>query len=227
MEVIRAENLSFSYGEIPVLRSASFSVQSGEFVELIGSNGAGKSTLFRLVLGLLPPSGGSVRLFGADPRTGSRSRAGYVPQSAARTGGFPATAAEAVVSGLAHEVGLFRLPKREHRKRAMEALRTVGMEAFSGRLLGSLSGGQRQRVMLARVLAAEPELLLLDEPTAGVDEEGARSFYDLLRRLNRERGITVVMATHDVERAARYASCVLRLSGGRIRRLDERGTGHV
>lgn len=227
MEVIRAENLSFSYGEIPVLRSASFSVEGGEFVELIGSNGAGKSTLFRLILGLLPPSDGSVRLFGADPRTGDRSRAGYVPQSASRTGGFPATAAEAVTSGLAHEVGLFRLPKKEHRERAMKALRTVGMEGSAGRLLGSLSGGQRQRVMLARVLAAEPELLLLDEPTAGVDEEGARSFYDLLRRLNRERGITVVMATHDVERAARYTSCVLRLAGGRVRRLSERGAGHV
>lgn len=227
MEVIRAENLSFSYGEIPVLRSVSFSVGRGEFVELIGSNGAGKSTLLRLILGLLPPSGGSVLLFGADPRTGDRSRAGYVPQSAARTGGFPATAAEVVGSGLAHEVGLFHFPKKAHRERAMGALRTVGMEGLAGRLLGSLSGGQRQRVMLARVLVAEPELLLLDEPTAGVDEEGAQSFYDLLRRLNRERGITVVMATHDVERAARYTSCVLRLSGGRIERRSERGAGHV
>lgn len=219
MKIIEAENLSFSYGRIPVLDSARLTVQSGEFVGIIGSNGAGKSTLLKLMLGLLEPAGGSIRLFGTEAsRFREWGRVGYVPQNGAeKAGGFPATAAEVVKSGLYPQIGFLRFPKRAHAEMALEALRLVGMEQCAKRPIGSLSGGQQQRVLLARVLVTRPELLLLDEPTAGIDEDAAQSFYGLLARLN-QNGITVAMVTHDVERASRCVSRLLLLKDGKIER---------
>lgn len=218
MKVMEAENLSFSYGKIPVLDSARMTVRSGEFTGIIGSNGAGKSTFLKLTLGLLEPTGGSIRLFGTEAaRFREWGRIGYVPQNGTEKAvGFPATVEEVARSGLYPQTGFLHFPKKEHGEKVREALRLVGMEPYAKRPVGSLSGGQQQRVMLARVLVNRPELLLLDEPTTGIDTETARSLYALLTRLNRENGITIVMVTHDVERASRCVSRLLLLKDGKI-----------
>ena len=216
--MIEAENLGFAYGGEMVFSGVNFTVNEGDFVAVIGSNGAGKSTLMRLMLGELTPSQGRVRIFGTDvPRFRHWPRIGYVPQNASRVGqDFPASVREIVEANLYGRAGLFRLPGRALKAKAAEALRQVGMEGFGKRPISELSGGQQQRVMLARVLAGEPEAMLLDEPTSGVDTATIDELYGLLTRLNRERGMTLVMVTHDVARATGIASRVLCLEEGSL-----------
>jgi zinc transport system ATP-binding protein len=217
-EIIEAENLGFAYGGEMVFSEVNFAVNEGDFVAVIGSNGAGKSTLMRLMLGELTPSQGQVRVFGTDvPRFRHWPRVGYVPQNAAHVGqGFPASVKEVVEASLYGRAGLFRLPGRALKARAAEALRQVGLTGFEMRPISELSGGQQQRVMLARALAGEPEAMLLDEPTSGVDAATIDALYGLLSRLNRERGMTIVMVTHDVGRASGIASRVLCLEEGSL-----------
>jgi zinc transport system ATP-binding protein len=221
--VINAENLSFHYADEPIFAGIGFSVRKGDMVAVIGANGAGKSTLLKLILGELTPAAGSIRLFGREVRSfRDWPKIGFLPQSAPAAGEhFPATAEEIVTASLFAQIGLLRFPRAEHRAKARAALREVGMEDCAGRLISRLSGGQRQRVMLARVLAGEPELLLLDEPTTGVDEETVLALFSLLTRLNRESGLTVMMVTHDTERAASCVSRILCLENGSLLELDK------
>jgi zinc transport system ATP-binding protein len=223
-KVIEAEQLGFAYGGEMVFSGVQFTVNEGDFVAVIGSNGAGKSTLMRLLLGELAPTQGQVRLFGTDvERFRHWPRIGYVPQNAARTGqDFPASVKEIVEANLYGRAGLFRLPGRALKAKALDALKQVGMEDFEHRPIGELSGGQQQRVMLARVLAGEPEAMLLDEPTSGVDTATIDALYGLLTKLNRERGMTIVMVTHDVARATGIASRVLCLEEGSLVELPPR-----
>ncbi len=222
MKVIEVRDLCFGYERADVLHSVSFSIQSGDFAAVIGSNGAGKSTLLKLITGLLEPDGGSVKLFGTElSEFREWSKVGYVPQNSTYLGSnFPATALEIVKSNLFSQIGFLHFARKIHKQQALEALGTVGMQEMANRMLGSLSGGQLQRVMLARVLVNQPEILLLDEPTTGLDEHAAKSLYELLQHLNRDHGITVVMVTHDVERASRYVGRVLTL--GREGMLEQR-----
>lgn len=202
MNVLETSNLSFAYGEIPVLSHISFGLPQGSFAALIGPNGAGKSTLLKLLLGELTPTAGTIRLLGQDMGSfhGWR-KIGYVPQEGlARHTDFPASVREVVQANLCAEIGLFRFPKKQHRERVERALELVGMEAYGRRLIGALSGGQRQRVLLARALVSMPDVMILDEPTSGMDQKSAEDFYDLLSRLNRNRGLTILMVSHDVER---------------------------
>ena len=217
-KVIEAENLGFSYSGEMVFSGVDFAVNEGDFVAVIGSNGAGKSTLMRLMLGELTPSQGQVRIFGTDVAHFRHwPRIGYVPQNAARAGqDFPASVREVVEANLYGKAGLFRLPSRALKAKAAEALKLVGLEGFETRPIGELSGGQQQRVMLARVLAGEPEAMLLDEPTSGVDATTIDALYDILSRLNRERGQTIIMVTHDVARTTGIASRVLCLEEGSL-----------
>jgi zinc transport system ATP-binding protein len=217
-KIIEAENLGFAYGGEMVFSGVDFAVNEGDFVAVIGSNGAGKSTLMRLMLGELTPSQGRVRVFGEEVSRFRRwPRIGYVPQNAARVGqDFPASVKEIVEANLYGRAGLFRLPGRALKAKASEALKQVGMEGFEKRPIGQLSGGQQQRVMLARVLAGEPEAMLLDEPTSGVDAATIDALYGILSELNRERGMTIVMVTHDVSRATGIASRVLCLEEGSL-----------
>lgn len=213
MEVIGASRLCFGYDRTPILENIGFSIQSGDFVGIIGSNGAGKSTLLKLMTGLLNPTGGNIRLFGTElSQFHDWSRIGYVPQNGAYAGSnFPATALEVVKLNLFSQIGFLRFPRREHKKMALDALRMVGMQDYAGRMIGNLSGGQLQRVLIARVLVHSPQVMLLDEPTNGVDANAAKSLYELLRHLNREHGITIVMVTHDVERASQYLGRIFTL----------------
>jgi zinc transport system ATP-binding protein len=198
--VIEIENLSFSYGAEPVLEEVSLTVEQGEIVGLIGPNGSGKTTLLKLILGLLIPQQGTIRLFGQElHRFHERTRVSYVRQRSwdfERT--FPASVEEIVRLGRVPRLrwGLWGRADTEAVDRAMRAVHIEGLRA---RPISALSGGQQQRVFLARALAQEPELLLLDEPTAAVDPTVEAEFYELLGRLNRERGLTIVLVSHDIE----------------------------
>jgi zinc transport system ATP-binding protein len=196
---IELDGVWFSHGEVRVLEDINLAVQPGDFLGLIGPNGSGKTTLLRIVLGLLRPERGSARLFGKPPTEFREwSRVGYVPQRATIDPTLPATVDEVVATGLVPTQGLFRRPGPRERARIGEVLARVGMEAHRSTRIGALSPGQQQRVLIARALVSDPELLILDEPTTGVDPEAQTSFYALLHHLNREREVTLILVSHDV-----------------------------
>jgi len=196
---VELEDLSFAYGEVPVLESINLTVQPGDFLGIIGPNGSGKTTLLRIMLGLLAPTRGAVRLFGTPPAHFRQwARLGYVPQRANLDPGFPATVHEVVESGLVATVGLFSRVGARERQRVADALASVGLASHASARVGALSAGQQQRVLIARALVTNPELLILDEPTTGVDPDAQTSFYALLQHLNREREVTLVLVSHDI-----------------------------
>lgn len=188
----------FAYDRAPALEGATFRVAPGSFTALIGPNGAGKSTLLRILLGLLRPDRGEVRIFGAP--AGDRSRPiGYVPQRVKLPAGFPLTVIEVVLMGRYGRLGPLRRPGAADRAIAAAALAQVGVSELARRRFSDLSGGQQQRALIARALAGEPRLLLLDEPTAGLDPAARARFYALVCDLQHGHGLTVLSASHDLE----------------------------
>ena len=198
--IAEVEHVCFSYGTERILDEVTLRVRQGDFLGVIGPNGSGKTTLLRVLLGSLRPSPGRVRLFGAEIREfRDWHRIGYVPQKAvAFESRFPATVFEVVVSGRCGRAGLGRRFDAADRDASLWALETVGMAPYRDRLIGRLSAGQQQRVFIARALANAPDLLVLDEPTVGVDIDAQEQFYSLLRRLNRDLGTTLVLVSHDI-----------------------------
>ena len=177
--MIEVKDMCFGYGKDAILSNVNFTVRRQEYVGIIGSNGAGKSTLMRLILGQLTPSEGEV-----DVHT---KAIGYVPQVGFReVSNFPANVEEIVLTGLYKKIGMFHMPKKEHRQKVKKALELVGMEDFRTRMLSEMSGGQQQRVLIARALVGDPELLVLDEPLTGIDKEAGEALYLLLDKLNKE-----------------------------------------
>lgn len=212
MTVVEVENATFGYGDRPVLSGVSLTVEDGEFLGVVGPNGSGKSTLLELVLGLRNPDEGSVRLFGEHPRKGRENgRVGYVAQNVTAVSGMPATVREVVAAGRAPHLGVGFAGERD-RNAVERAVETVGITDLADSRIDRLSGGQQQRAFIARALAAAADVLVLDEPTVGVDAESRASFYGLLRDLNRD-GLTVILVEHDIgvvtEHADRIA-CVNR-----------------
>lgn len=199
---IALEQVSFSYGRRPVLSDITFEVPQGEFLVIIGPNGGGKSTLLRLLLGLLHPQKGIVRLFGAPPAH-AVSRIGYVPQDVGHRADFPVTALDVALMG---RRGLLCSSFEEDLRQAHRALDDVGMDDFSSLSMGDLSHGQRQRVLIARALCSDPSLLLLDEPTASVDVAAQETIYALLKALNRT--MTIVLVSHDLSAVTSCATAV-------------------
>ncbi len=226
--IIEIKNLSFAYSGEPVLQDISFAVKQGDFLAIIGSNGTGKSTLMRLLLGELIPIQGSIHMLGQPVgQLRDWTSIGYVPQNAgAATAAFPASVREIVCANLYSRIGFLRPAGKEHRHLAMQALEQVGMQDKADELVGNLSGGQQQRVMLARVLAGRPTCMLLDEPTTGVDAAASQSLYELLAKLNHDTGLTIIMVTHDIVRAADYVSRTLCLEQGTIVELDREQLAH-
>ncbi|MGZ4689146.1 MAG: metal ABC transporter ATP-binding protein [Acidimicrobiia bacterium] len=199
MEVIAADGICFAYGVDPVLDEVSLHVQAGEFVALVGPNGSGKSTLVRIIVGLLSPSAGSVHVFGETPRRlTDRARLGYVPQRPQIAGALPATVTEIVAAGRLARRGWWRRPRSADRAAINAAIEAVALGDLRRRPIGELSGGQQQRVLIAKALAAEPELLVLDEPIAGVDAEAQRLFRNALVHVVRDRGGAVVLVSHEL-----------------------------
>lgn len=198
---IRMTDVTFSYGRHAVLSNVDLTIERGEFITVVGPNGGGKTTLLKLMLGLLSADAGSIEVLGAAP-THARSRVGYVPQHAHVDPGFPARVIDVVLMGL---LGARRGARysREDVDRAREALESVDLADLSASRLTELSGGQRQRALIARALVVEPELLLLDEPTAHLDVSMERELHDLLGRLG-ERS-TVILVSHDLGFVSDYA----------------------
>lgn len=200
--LIEAEHVGFAYGTTPVLEDVSVTVRRGEFVALVGPNGSGKSTLLRVLLGSLSPSTGRVRLLGLPPERVDRARIGYVPQRPSLDSEVPATVEEIVLSGRLRRSGWWRRPRRADLEFVRHALGSVGLAEFARVPLAELSGGQRQRAFIARAFATEPDLLLLDEPIAGVDAESQRRFRDSLTHLVEEHGAGVLLVSHELSAVA-------------------------
>lgn len=195
-DVVRAEGLRVDLGGATILQGVDLTVHDGEVVGLLGANGSGKSTFVRALVGVVPTAAGSVRLFDAPlGRDVPWHRVGYVPQRVSAAAGVPATATEVVTSGLMH--GRRLVPPRGARRRALEALGVVGLADVADRGVHELSGGQQQRVLIARALVREPDLLLLDEPVAGVDLPSQEAFARALAGLV-AAGTTVVVVLHEL-----------------------------
>jgi zinc transport system ATP-binding protein len=202
-DVLSAEHLSFGYARTPVLRDVSVAVAAGEFVALVGPNGSGKSTLLRLLLGTMSPQRGTVTLFGSPPdRFRDRWRLGYVPQRPALGTEVPATVEEIVTSGRLRRGRWWRSLAAEDRTAVRHAIDSVGLGEQAARPLGELSGGQQQRAFIARAFASEPDLLVLDEPIAGVDAESQRRFRDSLVHLIHDHGSGVLLVSHELSAVA-------------------------
>lgn len=213
--IIELEHVYVAYGERLVLEDISLRVRRGEFVGVLGPNGSGKTTLLKTILGLVRPIQGEVRVFGAPPweLDGGRSRIGYVPQIPESDPRFPIHVDEVVMMGRYGRIGLGRRPGPADVEAVRRALALVGIEDLADRQIGQLSGGQRQRVFVARALAAEPELLLLDEPTTGIDVATTEGLYQLLHKLHRSLNLTMLLVSHDVGVVSQYVDQVACLSG--------------
>lgn len=199
-EIIEIQDVNYRYDKDNVLENINLTIPKGAFLGLVGPNGSGKSTLIKLILGLLKPQNGGIKLFGNEiSQFREWHKIGFVSQKAnSFNTGFPATVNEVVASGLTKKLGLFRRLKQSDWKKVSEAIESVGLTSFSDRNIGELSGGQQQRVFIARALVNDPELLILDEPTVGVDAEHVHSFYQMLEELNKRDGITLLLVTHDI-----------------------------
>lgn len=195
-EIIKIENLTFEYPDTAVLKNVNFSLYKGDFLGIIGANGAGKSTLIKLILGLLSPDYGDITLFGTDFFK-SRKKIGYVSQKAnSFNTDFPATVTEVVRANLFPNKGLFKPYTKKDNEKVFSALELVGMLQHKDKLIGSLSGGEQQRVFIARALVREPELMLMDEPTVGIDARSVNEIMEIIKKLNRS-GMTIIMTNHD------------------------------
>lgn len=209
--IIAADGMTFRYGEEDILTDVSFEIAAGGYVGILGANGSGKTTLIKLIVGLLMPVSGSIRLFGSNPRIfRGWDQVGYVPQHVFKNDqNFPATVEEIVASGLGSDER--RLSKIERQACIDRAIASARVGHVAKRRIGELSGGERQRAFIARALATEPRLLILDEPTTGIDRTSEREFYALLKQLNDE-GMTILLISHDLDAVSREVKQVLCLN---------------
>ncbi len=201
--MIKAEKLFFSYTGSPpyVLGGIDLEIHDGEYVSVVGENGSGKTTLMRLILKFMKPTGGSI--------VSRARRIGYLPQrSDFSNSNFPITVYEALNS-------YRRLLKIKNKDVIAENLEQVGMSGFAGALMGTLSGGQSQKILIARALMGNPDLLILDEPSTGVDVGSQKEIYGFLKRINKEKGITIVSVEHNLDAAISNSTLIYHLTGGR------------
>ena len=221
MALLTCEDLSLGYEGKPILEHVSFRVEAGDYLCIVGENGSGKSTLIKTILGLRRPLHGKIYAGDRPSGTGGsklpqskrlkRSEIGYLPQQTVVQRDFPASVLEIVRSGCQGRQGLRPFYSKADKQLAMENIRRMGLEKLVKRCYRDLSGGQQQRVLLARALCATRRLLLLDEPVSGLDPRVTAEMYQLISDLNRKDGITVVMISHDLEAALRYASHILHI----------------
>lgn len=211
---IESKDLTVRIGETPALEDISFSLPEGDFLSIVGPNGAGKSTLLRTLMGLHRPSKGSLRIFGRKPGRIEPDWISYVPQIKTLDKRFPALSIELVATGLNR-----RWPSllgRKARDKARDALERLGAEHLANRSIDELSGGELQRVYLARTLIARPRMIILDEPTTGIDTVGEEDMFEQIERYQKENGATIIMVTHDWNAVYHRHSCVLLLNRRQI-----------
>ncbi|MDD2574578.1 MAG: ABC transporter ATP-binding protein [Firmicutes bacterium] len=216
--LVRIKNVYFEYGKEPVLINVSLDIAKGDYLGVVGPNGSGKSTLIKLILGILKPSGGSIELFGKNIEDfDDWEQIGYVKQKAASFNpGFPATVEEVVGANLYPGKNAPKPGAKKLRERVNEVLSIVKMDKYGRKLIGNLSGGQQQRIFIARALINSPQILLLDEPTIGIDLDSQREFYSLLERLNRKMRITIMMVSHDIGVITQRAGRVVCMGDGKL-----------
>lgn len=211
---IELNDVSFAYKNTPVLENVSFKIHRGEYLGIIGPNGGGKTTLIRIILGLIHPTSGSISLFGQSSHDfKEKYRIGYVPQRATQADkNFPATVFEVVRSGRIPRLGLFNGFTKKDDEVVEKVLTLTGIDRYRNTLIGNLSGGERQRAYIARALASEPDILILDEPTVGVDIGAQRIFHGFLSSLNTDHAMTIIFVSHDVDVVSQETKTVLGLN---------------
>ena len=220
MNVIEVKNVSFSYNGGIMLKDVNLEIKPGDFTGIIGANGAGKSTFLRLLLGMLIPNDGEIRLFGEKAeKFRDFKRLAYVPQKSwSYFTGFPVNVKEFVMTGMCGKKGLFHPYGKKDKARADECLNEVGMLQRQLLKLTELSAGQMQRVLMAKALTTRPELLILDEPTAGIDPDSTNHISDMLAHLNKTDHVTVIIVTHDLLSMKNYPDYLFEVSAdGSIR----------
>lgn len=202
--VVKIENVSFSYKNNLVLEDVSCEIKKGDYIGLVGPNGGGKTTLLRIITGLLKPDHGKIQIFGLQPEKARKNgKIGYVPQRIVQSNmSCPATVEEIVSSGQV----------KADQQAVEDALGDAEVAEFRERSIDSLSGGERQRVFIARALASEPDILILDEPTTGVDFQATKHFYTLLKHLNQEHNLTIIIVSHDIDAVAKEVNNIFCLN---------------
>jgi zinc transport system ATP-binding protein len=205
MKAIEIDQLCFRVDGKEILENINLVLDEGRFLGIIGPNGSGKSTLLRILLSILKPSSGAVKIFGRSPEQAVRRGVfGYLPQTQKVEMDFPARAIDVVLLGLYQQMGPLRRASAKEIQAAKDLLATMGMEGFADQPFGSLSGGEQQRVSIARALIHNPQILILDEPSTGIDVVGQEDFYHLLRGLQKKFSLTIVMVSHDIGTVTSY-----------------------
>lgn len=205
MALVNVSKASLGYDGKIVVQDLSFSIHAGEYLCIVGENGSGKSTLMKTMLGLLPPIAGKIQFGGGL----TQDKIGYLPQQTEVQKDFPASVQEIVLSGCLNRCGLRPYYNQAEKAAAQQHMQRLGISQLARRCYRELSGGQQQRVLLARALCATQKMLLLDEPVAGLDPKATADMYRIIRELNDEYGITIVMISHDIQAAMAYASHIL------------------
>jgi len=214
--IITATNATLGYAHKIALTGVTFEITAGEFVGIIGPNGSGKTTLIKGILGLLPPISGQLQIFDCaceEMRCHHRAKIGYLPQKGFVDPNYPITAREVALMGRYSTIGLFSHPSRKDHEIVMESLQAVGMEDCAESPFGALSSGQQQRILMARALSQQPEILLLDEPTTGVDTAAQHQLLELVCRLHRDYSLTILFVTHDINMISDVADTLILLNG--------------
>ncbi|HAZ28359.1 MAG TPA: zinc ABC transporter ATP-binding protein [Candidatus Magasanikbacteria bacterium] len=211
---IEIKDLNFSYNNNVVLENISFTVKTGEYLGVIGPNGGGKTTLIKIILGLLQPQSGTVKIFGTDINAfAEKALIGYVPQRVSQDiAQFPATVEEVVQSGRTARLGIFKQYGPPDALMIDNAMSIADVTHIRSKRIDELSGGERQRVFIARALAGEPKILILDEPSVGVDITAQERFYAFMEKLNHEYGLTILFVSHDIDVVAHEVKCLLCLN---------------
>lgn len=208
--LIECKNLTAGYEGMPVVKNLSFNVSAGDYLCIVGENGSGKSTLMKTILGLRSPLSGEI-IFGDGLK---QTEIGYLPQQTAAQKDFPATVREVVLSGCLGRKGLSPFYSKADKKLCDDNIELLGITHIAHRSYRNLSGGQQQRVLLARALCATRKLLLLDEPVSGLDPMVTAEMYEIISKLNREQGVTIIMVSHDLQGALRYGTKILHMESG-------------
>lgn len=208
--IVQIKNLHYTYEDRRALSDINLDIHQGDFLGLIGPNGGGKTTLIKLILGLITTQQGEIRLFDQEiNQFKDWNQIGFVSQkSNAFNRGFPATVKEVVSTGLTSKVGYFNFFKKSDHQKVEQAIETVGMSEYIDQNIGDLSGGQQQRIFIARAIVSDPQFLILDEPTVGIDTENVQKFYHLLNKLNKENQITLLLVSHDIGTVTKYVNGV-------------------
>ena len=209
MALITCRDLCIGYDSRPILSDLTFDINSGEYICVVGENGAGKSTLIKTLVGIISPKSGHLHYLNV-----KRNQIGYLPQQNKLNPDFPATVFEIVLSGCLSKKGILPFYTKKFKNMAMDSLETIKMTSFKNHPFATLSGGQKQRVLLARALCACDKLLVLDEPVSGLDPIVTNEFYQIISSLNKNQGLSVIMVSHDIETAVKYADKIMHLKNG-------------